>query len=207
MARSSPPTASPFMGPPHLQPLDAKETLFVEEYLKLLHPSRAAHAAGYGNDLRDQAYRWVEAGEGSDPEDRPHIGHAIQMELARRTSRNSLTADRVLQEVARLAFSNIRDLYDENGELIPAHQLPEDVSAALSSMEIEFRGRGEDSYPVKKFRQYDKVAALNLATRILKLVEKGEGDAPAPEPPKMGVTLKPPPGLSVPPVFRGLVGG
>ena len=200
-----PPPTSPFLGPPHLQPLDAKEQLFVEEYLKLLNPYKAARAAGFGDGYSSTAYRWVEAGEGSDPEDRPHVGHAIQLELARRTEANSLTADRVFRETARLAFSNLKNIYDEDGNLLPIRQLPDDVAAALSSIEVEERGGQDDRHTLRKIRMYDKLGALNLAARLLKLVEKGQEDTPPPEPPAMRVTLKPPVGVRVPAAFRSMV--
>jgi hypothetical protein len=52
---------------------------------------------------------------------------------------------------------------------------------------------------------YDKLGALNLAARLLKLVEKGQEDTPPPEPPAMRVTLKPPVGVRVPAAFRSMV--
>ena len=41
--------------------------------------------------------------------------------------------DRVLQEVARLAFSDIRQAFDENGALKDKHDWPDELAAAVSS--------------------------------------------------------------------------
>jgi len=41
--------------------------------------------------------------------------------------------DRMLQEVARLAFSDIRQAFDENGALKDKHDWPDELAAAVSS--------------------------------------------------------------------------
>lgn len=48
----------------------------------------------------------------------------------------NIDAERILQEEARIAFLDPRQLYDENGSLLPLNNLPEDVARALDSVKV-----------------------------------------------------------------------
>jgi phage terminase small subunit len=47
-----------------------------------------------------------------------------------------ITPGRVLREIARLAFSDVRQLYDETGALKPPHALDDDIAAAVTAVEV-----------------------------------------------------------------------
>jgi phage terminase small subunit len=87
-----------------------------------------------------------------------------ELEEARR-ERLDITADRVLQRLAMLAFANVRDFYDDRGELIPIHELDHDVAAAISSFETI----GGKSGIVTKVKLHDQKAALELLGKTEKL--------------------------------------
>lgn len=88
-----------------------------------------------------------------------------------------LTTDRVLQELARLAFFDLRRLYNEDGTLKAPHELDDDTAAALASIETEelFEGRGENREHVgtlRKVKSFDKGGAIRDAMKHLGLFEK-----------------------------------
>lgn len=90
------------------------------------------------------------------------------------------TAQRTMAEIGRIAFGDIRDLFDESGNLLPVDQLDSDAAARVASIDVEVRweGKGEDAVPVtvKKVRTYDKMAALGLLAKHFKLVgDEGDG--------------------------------
>ena len=100
----------------------------------------------------------------------PKIAEAIDKLLAKKLKRFDITPDRVLQEVAALAFSNKADFYDEEGRLKSITALPRDVSAALSSVEVSVSTSNLGAPAVvQKIRLHDKVRALELLGRNLKL--------------------------------------
>ena len=78
--------------------------------------------------------------------------------------RVELDADRTMREIARIAYSDPRRLFREDGTLIPMHELPEDVSAAVASYEAEGRSF--------KIKFWSKVEALNLAMKHAGLFER-----------------------------------
>lgn len=87
-----------------------------------------------------------------------------------------VTPERVLKEIARVAFQSAHDLYDTDGRLLEPHELPDDAAATISGIDIETRreGQGRDLPPIvvetKKVRRYDKMAALGILARYVKIV-------------------------------------
>lgn len=46
------------------------------------------------------------------------------------------TIERVLQEYQHIAFLDIAGAFDENGGLLPIHQMPEDIRRAIAGIEV-----------------------------------------------------------------------
>lgn len=90
-----------------------------------------------------------------------------------------ITPDRTILEMGRLAYSDVRDILDEDGQLLPASEWSDDAAAAISGVEVEMltRGRGPNALPfeVRKIKRFDKNAALSLLARQQRLVG-GEGE-------------------------------
>lgn len=106
---------------------------------------------------------------------------AVSAEIRRRldssTAKAMLTVERIDQEIARLAFVDIRLLYDDKGVLRPMSEWPDDVAAAVGNIEVLDR-IGKTGRPrIHKIKVWDKVSALTLAAKRLgMLVDKHEVD-------------------------------
>lgn len=112
------------------------------------------------------------------------IQRAIQERIVASGRRAGLeiTKERILQELARLAFFDIRKLYNDDGSMKAPHELDDDTAAALSSIETAELTAGEGVVVghVKKPRAADKKASLELLMKHMgMLVEKVEVDATA----------------------------
>jgi len=89
-------------------------------------------------------------------------------------------AARILEELSYVALADIREAFDEFGNLLPVHELPEHIARAISGIEVteEFAGRGDlrvKTGTTKKVRFVEKNRALELAAKILgMLIEKRE---------------------------------
>ena len=90
----------------------------------------------------------------------------------------ALDPERTLREAGRIGFSDIRDLFDGQGNFLPIKQWPEDIARAVSSVEVVKKnvttgdGKVDD---VLKVRLWDKVAKLtNLMKHHGQLTEKVE---------------------------------
>lgn len=135
--------------------------VFVQEYLVDFNATQAALRAGYkdGGGLRANACRLLA---------RPEIQELVQEAVNAHLKSSKLTAERVDAEIARLAFSDVRGLYNPDGSLKMPHEWDDDTAAAVSSIEVtEVAGM---PMAVKKSKLHGKVEALNLAAKRLGLL-------------------------------------
>ena len=87
---------------------------------------------------------------------------------------NEVTVERVLREIARLAFFDIRKLVDEEGKPKPLQELDDDTAAAIAGLEVARVGNAEIGIgEVLKFKIADKNSALDkLAKHLQMFTEK-----------------------------------
>lgn len=149
-------------------PLTTKQHLFVREFLVDMDKEAAYIRAGYTGD----------DGKGSSALLRnPKVQRAIQGFINARITRLEIDADRVLQEYAKIAFLNPRDFYDEDGNLLPIHKMPQNASAALSGIDVVslFDENAKANVTTAKIKFIDKKGALDsLAKHLGMFVEKVE---------------------------------
>lgn len=151
--------------------LTTKQQVFVQEYLIDLNATQAAIRAGYSQKTAEKI--------GFENLHKPEIEAAIAEALAAREKRTGVTQDRVIRELARIGFSDIRTLFDEGGNLRKMADLPDEVAAAVASVEVVTKslGEGEVEY-VHKIKLWDKPKALEMIGRHLKMfTDKIEVDA------------------------------
>lgn len=143
------------------QKLTPRQKAFVREYLIDLNAGAAAERAGYSPKIARKA--------GCENLQKPLIAAAVQAAMQHRAQRVEITADRVLQELARVAFFDPRRLLRADGTAKPVHELDDDTAAAVAGLEIaEITGeKGKVIGTVRKYRLVDKGAAITTAMRHL----------------------------------------
>lgn len=97
--------------------------------------------------------------------------------LAKTEAKLDISAERTLLEIARLAYVDPAQFYDEKGHLKLIHDIPEDARRALHGMESfeEFEGAGADRTKVgdvRKVKWHDKRAALADLAKIQGLLKE-----------------------------------
>lgn len=146
--------------------LEPKQEAFCQEYIKDFNASQAAIRAGYSEKAsRSVASRMLTKANISD-----RINELIQ----KRKAKVELTADLILAEILKLAQVDLGKAYDSNGNLLPIHEIPEDVRKAMSGVKVfeEFEGVGRDRIKIGEVREvkfWDKTKALELLGKHLKL--------------------------------------
>lgn len=144
--------------------LTGKQQRFVEEYLIDMNATQASIRAGYSEKTAGSI--------GTENLSKPVIAEALQKAHEERSKRTEITADMVLTELAKLAFFDIRGLYDDKGQMIPIHDLPAEVAAAIGGIDITY-GRDKDSNIIEsetaKVKVIDKKGSLELIGRHLKM--------------------------------------
>jgi|TARA_R110000824_G_scaffold348326_1_gene535078 hypothetical protein len=103
-----------------------------------------------------------------------HGGFAPQvLRKAKERIEDLIDPDRVLREAAKLAYSNIQDLLDEEGQVRPIKDWPRELAAAVSSIDLTKKnltsgdGKQED---VVRIRLWDKPTNLTLLFKHLNLL-------------------------------------
>jgi len=137
----------------------AREDCFVEEYLIDLNPTQAALRAGYSPATAKEAYRWIKEG---DSREKPRLRARIEMAMAERSRRTGVTADRVVRELARLAFADITEVVDTKHATVKSDAAKDD-RAAIASVKIK---TGAD-YTEREVKLHDKTKALEMLGRHL----------------------------------------
>jgi phage terminase small subunit len=135
--------------------LDDREMLFVAAYLDCLNAAEAARIAGYAKSGA--------AVQGFKLRRKPHVADAITAALAERMG---VTRARIVEEVSRLAFSNIGDVLTiENGEVIVKDhaKLNRDTLSTIAEVREVANDKG---YRTIHIRQHDRLQALTLLARI-----------------------------------------
>lgn len=84
--------------------LTDKQRRFIEEYLVDLNATQAAIRAGYSEDTARSI--------ASELLTKPDIQSAINKAMARLSKRTEITQDKVLQQLAKIAFADIKDILE-----------------------------------------------------------------------------------------------
>lgn len=104
----------------------------------------------------------------------PHILARSKELIETKFNKLNISAERVMTELARVAFASAKGIFDENGDMIPIHKLPDDVAATITGIDVETRweGKGDAAVPItmKKIRRADKMSALNTLAKHFKIV-------------------------------------
>ena len=84
-----------------------------------------------------------------------------------------LSAEKILREIARVAFVDPRRLVNEDGSVKGLHELDEDLAAAVSSIEV-------DEYGKVKYKLWVKNQALDMLMKHMGLYEKDNSQSAPP---------------------------
>lgn len=157
--------------------LTIKQETFVAEYLVDLNATQAAIRAGYSAKNADKI--------GSELLGKTRVKEKIQERMDQRSERTEITADRALKELGRIAFFDIRKLYNDDGTLKNPAELDEDAAAVLAGIDVvEMQGGAAISEDgsvkhvkmfTKKAKAHDKVTALiNIMKHLGMFVDRHE---------------------------------
>ena len=132
-----------------------KQKRFCEEYLIDLNATQAAIRAGYSPDTAGAI--------GAENLTKPEIQRAVAKAMAERSRRTCVNAERVVLELAKVAFVNVGNVIDATDATLKTDADPEDL-AAIQSIKVKDMG---DMGIEREIRMADKLKALELLGRHL----------------------------------------
>lgn len=155
--------------------LTGKQERFIDEYLIDLNATKAAIRAGYSAKTAHLI--------GHENLGKPEIQAALQAAQDARSRRTEITQDRVLAELARIGFGDLREVFDGAGRLKLPNELSDDAAARIASIEVVSRpvagGKPGEVECIHKIRAWDKVAALVQLGRHLGMFDADRSNATA----------------------------
>lgn len=151
--------------------LTAKQRRFIDEYLVDLNATQAAIRAGYSARTANEI--------GAENLAKPSIKSEVDAALAERSKSTGITAERVLAEIANMAFYDIADMAIEiEGEEYEVHSSngklyglrgPTDIRTLPENVRRAIVGYGWDKAGNFTIKLADKSKALDQLARHLSL--------------------------------------
>lgn len=140
---------------------------FCDEYLIDLNATRAYKVA-YSRCKKDETANV----NGSKLLRNTKVQKYVSEKMKEREKRTEVTQDMVIKELSRIAFLDIRKLYNDSGGLKNIQDIDDETVKAISSLETleEYEGCGDDREKIgdtQKVKLLDKVKALELLGKHL----------------------------------------
>ena len=163
----------------YVKKLTPKQEMFIREYLVDLNATQAAIRAGYSKRTAGRT--------GFENLKKPDIQERIQKQVEERIKNTELTAERVLAEIQKLAFSNMLDYVTvqvDGSAYVNLSGLTRDQAAAITEIQTDEyvkAGGGDDVKDVRrvKIKLVDKKGSLEQLGRYFKLfVDRREHSGP-----------------------------
>lgn len=138
--------------------LTEKQQRFVEEYLIDLNATQSGIRAGYSAKTADQ--------QGSRMLANVKVQQAISVAMAERSKRTGINQDRVVLELAKIAFVKMTDVVDpDTGEILP--NASDDDLACIESMKFKQSDNQYGGSIEREVKLSPKMKALELLGRHL----------------------------------------
>jgi phage terminase small subunit len=167
--------------------LTARQAKFCIEYLIDLNGTQAAIRAGYAvSGARTEASRLLANADITEELNR------LRLKIAETTQ---ITPERIMQEYARIGFSDLRKALTPSGQLIDPQDWDDDTAAAISSLEVvtgSKSGAGDENSPIEythKIKVWDKPKALDAMAKHLGMFD-GKKGVDDPEEPAENANLR-----------------
>ena len=148
--------------------LTDRQRRFAQEYLVDLNASAAYRRTGYtGKAASTNACVMMR---------RPEVRRFIEKEMDRRAKRVEITQDRVVNELARMAFANAADVIDScTGELKTGGE----GAGTPAIAQLKFKKVNGETEWIGDIKLYDKLKALELLGKHLGVFSGGNQMAEA----------------------------
>ena len=145
-----------------------RDLRFADEYLVDFCPKQAAIRAGYSEKTARNAAAWIKP----DNPGKPALRALVDRKLAVLSRRTGVTAERVMMELATIAFANITDIVDpKSGKLLG------DVSRIDAAAVAGFRIKTGEDFTERETKMYDKLKALELIGKHLGMFDGSSADS------------------------------
>ncbi len=146
------------------QQLTDRQERFCREYVVDLNATQAAIRAGYSSKTANRIATKIL----SKAVIKKKIAQ-LQSEIAKRTE---ITADMVVRELAAIGFADVRECFDQLGNIINPKKLPDSIAKVVAGIDVI---EVKKDVKVKKLKLWNKVAALESLAKHLGMYQQESG--------------------------------
>jgi len=138
----------------------------------LQHPPHEVFAQHYACNGYNSHRAAAAAGLHPSAKNHPLVKARIAELMSQQFAALQIDALRVKEEIAKVAFGDIRGIFDESGNLRHITDMDDDTAATISAVDVELKSQGPDSPPITvvKIRRHDKMAALKILAQHFKII-------------------------------------
>ena len=144
---------------------DPKHEKFAQEYCVDFNATQAAIRAGYSKrSARQQASVLLT---------KPNIAGRVKEIATKDITKVEMNPDRIVRELTFLGTADVSKAFDTEGNLLPIHEIPEDVRRAIAGFELveERDENGEGTgHMTKKVKFWDKNTSLLGLAKVFKML-------------------------------------
>lgn len=157
--------------------LTNKQERFCREYLIDLNATQAAIRAGYSKKVAGSI--------GFENLKKPEIERFISELQEKKANELDFSFERIANELAKVAFGDVKNYFDDMGRLIDINLLESQVSTSIKAVtvqqeKISTAGEVFIESSVKKIESYDKLKALEMLSKMFGHYQK-DNDQRKPE--------------------------
>jgi phage terminase small subunit len=138
------------------RPSSQRADIFINEYLVDFNATRASFAAGYKHGQSGRRLLQNVA-----------IKKEIERRKAQRLGNLEITSQRVLAELARCAFFDVRKLYHPNGTIKKVTELDSDTAAVIQGIKFNIK----DGVLLREYKLTNRQGALEMLAKHLNLFD------------------------------------
>jgi len=138
---------------------------FCEIAIATGNSSEAARQCGYKTLIQPQS---------------PYLRKTLAERRAKYAEQYNVSAENVIRGHARVAFLDMRNVVDDEGNPLGVHELDDEVAMALSGVDVMEMGRGNGFARVLKYKANDRQKALDSLSRHLGLFKEDNDQANKP---------------------------
>lgn len=139
---------------------------FADRYFETLNATQSAIYAGYSEQsAKSQASQLLDEDE---------VQEYLQKLREEYQIKSGINKQRILEEYAKIAFSDIRELYAGDNQLLDVRQIDDSTAGAVMAVEVDEmkNGLGMTIGYTKKVKLYNKIQALQDLGKHLGIFEK-----------------------------------
>jgi phage terminase small subunit len=140
--------------------LKDKQRKFCEEYIIDFNATQAAIRAGYSKKTA--------AVIGAENLIKPNIQNYLTELKQKAAEESGITKKQLIDELAKIAFFDIRKIYNEDNSLLDIKSFDDDSASAVAGIEVDeiFEQRQLSGY-TKKVKLHNKIAAIERVSKML----------------------------------------